>query len=165
MAASRNVELLGTFDQRVNLVGTEALARVTLDDTVKRKVAASLTNASETAPPDRIFLNLEHVRGLNDSVVCNVYVNLPVGVDPAMHPECKAGSIALFGVRKATMKDGKHSGNGLTFVLEITNIIDRLHLAGTLDAGHLDVRLVARNPVSREARISIDRISVFRQDG
>jgi tyrosinase len=105
------------------------------------------------------------VRGLNDSVVYNVYINLPEGEDPAKHPECKAGSIALFGVRKATMRDGKHSGNGLTFVLEITKIIDRLHLAGALDAGHLDVRLVPRNPVSEAARISVERISVFRQDG
>jgi tyrosinase len=165
MAASGNVELLGAFDQRVNMVGTDAHARVMLDDTVKRRVRASLTNASETTPPDRIFLNLEKVRGLNDSVVWNVYINLPEGEDPAKHPECKAGSIALFGVRKATMKDGKHAGNGLTFVLEITNIVDRLHLAGALDAGHLDVRLVARNPVSKGAQISIDRISVFRQDG
>jgi tyrosinase len=147
------------------MVGTDARARVTLNNTVRRKVTASLTNASETKPPDRIFLNLENVRGLNDSVVCNVYINLPEGEDPAKHPECKAGSIALFGVRKATMKDGEHSGNGLTFVLEITNIIDRLHLAGTLDGGHLDVRLVPRNPVSKGARVSIDRISIFRQDG
>jgi tyrosinase len=165
MATPRNVELLGAFHQRLNMIGKETRARVTLDDTVKRKVTASLARASETAPPDRIFLNLENVRGLNDSVVYNVYINLPEGGDPAKHPECKAGSIALFGVRKATMRDGKHSGNGLTFVLEITKIIDRLHLAGALDAGHLDVRLVPRNPVSEAARISVDRISVFRQDG
>ncbi len=165
MAASRNVELLGAFDQRVNMVGTDARARVMLDDTVKRRVTASLRNASETTPPDRIFLNLENVRGLNDSVVCNVYINVPEGEDPAKHPEYKAGSVALFGVRKATMKHGEHSGNGLTFVLEITHIFDRLHLAGALDSGHLDVRLVPRNPVSEAARISIDRISVFRQDG
>lgn len=163
--ATPNVELLGAYGQRMSIVGKEARARVTLDNTVKQKVTASLAAASQAKPPDRVFLNLENVRGVNDAAVFNVYINAPEGDDPAKHPECKAGSIALFGVRKATLKDGEHSGNGLTFVLEITDIVDRLHLAGALDAGHLDVRLVPRNPLSESAQVSIGRISVFRQDG
>lgn len=163
--ATPNVELLGAYGQRMSIVGKEARARVTLDNTVKQKVTASLAAASQAKPPDRVFLNLENVRGVNDAAVFNVYINAPEGDDPAKHPECKAGSIALFGVRKATLKDGEHSGNGLTFVLEITDIVDRLHLAGALDTGHLDVRLVPRNPLSESAQVSIGRISVFRQDG
>jgi len=160
-----NVELLGAYGQRMSVVGKEARARVTLDNTVKQKVTASLAAASQAKPPDRVFLNLENVRGVNDAAVFNVYINAPEGDDPAKHPECKAGSVSLFGVRKATLKDGEHSGNGLTFVLEITDIVDRLHLAGALDAGHLDVRLVPRNPLLESAQVSIGRISVFRQDG
>jgi tyrosinase len=160
-----NVELLGAYGQRMSVVGKETRARVTLDNTVKQKVTASLAAASQAKPPDRVFLNLENVRGVNDAAVFNVYINAPEGDDPAKHPECKAGSVSLFGVRKATLKDGEHSGNGLTFVLEITDIVDRLHLAGALDAGHLDVRLVPRNPLLESAQVSIGRISVFRQDG
>lgn len=163
--ATPNVELLGAYGQRMSIVGKEARARVTLDNTVKQKVTASLAAASQAKPPDRVFLNLENVRGVNDAAIFNVYINAPEGDDPAKHPECKAGSVSLFGVRKATLKDGEHSGNGLTFVLEITDIVDRLHLAGALDAGHLDVRLVPRNPLSESAQVSIGRISVFRQDG
>jgi tyrosinase len=163
--AMPNVELLGAYGQRMSVVGKEARARVTLDNTVKQKVTASLAAASQAKPPDRVFLNLENVRGVNDAAVFNVYINAPEGDDPAKHPECKAGSVSLFGVRKATLKDGEHSGNGLTFVLEITDIVDRLHLAGALDAGHLDVRLVPRNPLLESAQVSIGRISVFRQDG
>jgi tyrosinase len=165
MATPRNVELLGANTESVRLVGREARATVALDNAVKRKVAASLAAVTETAPPDRVFLNLENVRGLNDATVFNVYINVPDGEDPAQHPERRAGSIALFGVRKATVPQEQHAGNGLTFVLEITPIVDRLHLAGALDAGHLDVRLVPRNPVSEAAQISIGRISVFRQGG
>jgi tyrosinase len=163
--AMPNVELLGAYGQRMSVVGKEARARVTLDNTVKQKVTASLAAASQAKPPDRVFLNLENVRGVNDAAVFNVYINAPEGDDPAKHPECRAGSVSLFGVRKATLKDGEHSGNGLTFVLEITDIVDRLHLAGALDAGHLDVRLVPRNPLLESAQVSIGRISVFRQDG
>jgi tyrosinase len=163
--ATPNVELLGAYGQRMSIVGKEARARVTLDNTVKQKVTASLAAASQAKPPDRVFLNLENVRGVNDAAIFNVYINAPEGDDPAKHPECRAGSVSLFGVRKATLKDGEHSGNGLTFVLEITDIVDRLHLAGALDAGHLDVRLVPRNPLLESAQVSIGRISVFRQDG
>ena len=91
------------------------------------------------------------------------YFWLPEGDDPAKHPENLAGSITLFGVRKASLVDDKHAGNGLTFVLEITHIIDTLHLAGALKANQLQVRLVPLNPVPEAAQISIGRISVFRQ--
>jgi tyrosinase len=163
MATPRNVELLGANKESVRLVGREARTTVALDDAVKRKVTASLTAATEAAPPDRVFLNLENVRGLNDATVFSVYINLPEGEDPAQHPECRAGSLSLFGVRKATLADQEHAGNGLTFVLEITRIIDRLHLAKALDAAQLDVRLVPRNPVDEASQVSIGRISVFRQ--
>jgi tyrosinase len=96
-------------------------------------------------------------------IAFNVYINLPDGEDPAKHPDRLAGSIALFGVRKATLADTKHAGNGLTFVLEITHVIDTLHLAGALSVSQLHVRLVPLKPVPQAAQISIGRISVFRQ--
>ena len=136
-----------------------------LDTAVQRKVTASLqaATAAQNAAPDRIFFNLENVRGLNDATAFSVYINVPEGDDPARHPEHLAGSIALFGVRKATMADDEHAGDGLTFVLEITDVIDSLHLAGALNAGQLQVRLVPRRPVPEAAQVSIGRISIFRQ--
>jgi len=66
-------------------------------------------------------------------------------------------------VRKATEADAQHAGDGLTFVLEITDVIDKLHLDGALNANQLHVRLVPRLPVPDAAQISIGRISVYRQ--
>jgi tyrosinase len=66
-------------------------------------------------------------------------------------------------VRKATLADAKHAGNGLTFVLEITHVIDALHLAGALNVSQLHVRLVPLKLVPQAAQISIGRISVYRQ--
>jgi tyrosinase len=152
----------------VRLSGTEARASLVLDPAVQSKVSASLLavrQAVAPAAPDRVFLNLENVRGLSDATTFKVYINVPEGDDPAKHPENLAGSITLFGVRKASLVDDKHAGNGLTFVLEITHIIDTLHLAGALKANQLQVRLVPLNPVPEAAQISIGRISVFRQGG
>jgi tyrosinase len=165
MAGPKTVELLGANNQSLRLIGTEASTSVMLDATVQRKVITSLQTAATAAKPapDRIFLNLENVRGLNDATAFSVYINLPEGDDPARHPELLAGSIALFGVRKATLADGQHAGNGLTFVLEITHVIDALHLAGALNLSPLRVRLLPVKPVSEAAQISIGRISIFRQ--
>jgi tyrosinase len=168
MSAPKSTELIGASES-LKLTGTEARAAVKLDRSMQSKVSASLesvrTGAAAAAPaaPDRVFLNLENVRGLNDATSFNVYVNVPDGDDPAAHPALKAGSVALFGVRGASTADDTHAGNGLTFVLEITRIIDALHLAGGLNADQLHVRLVPRQPVAEESQISIGRISVFRQ--
>jgi tyrosinase len=165
MAGPKTVELLGANNHSLRLIGAEATTSVTLDAAVQRKVSMSLQTAGAAGKPapDRIFLNLENVRGLNDATAFSVYINVPEGEDPAQHPELLAGSIALFGVRKATVANGEHAGDGLTFVVEITHIIDALHLAGALNVSQLRVRLVPIKPVLEAAQISIGRISIFRQ--
>ena len=119
MPGPKTVELLGANNQSMRLAGAEARTTVMLDAAVQRKVTASLHAATAARPsaPDRVFLNLENVRGVNDATAFSVYINVPEGDDPARHPDHLAGSIALFGVRKATMADDKHAGDGLTFVL------------------------------------------------
>jgi tyrosinase len=129
---------------------------------VRRKVSASLALAAETATSDRVFLNLENVRGLTDSTAFRVYVDLPDDATPTDHPERLAGSVALFGVRKASLADEEHAGQGLTFVLEITKIVDALHLDNALDVDALNVRIVPVRPVPEDAQVSIGRISIFR---
>ena len=59
--------------------------------------------------------------------------------------------------------DGPQAGEGLTYVLEITDLVDDLHLQDGFDADALEVRIVPVRPVPEEAEISIGRISVFRQ--
>jgi tyrosinase len=163
VTSGKNVELVGANREALPIKGSEARTSVRLDAGVRQKVAASLAAAAETAAPDRVFLNLENVRGLADSTAFRVYVDLPEGANPAHHPERLAGSVALFGVRKASLADGEHAGQGLTFVLEITKIVDALHLNHALDVNALDVRIVPVKPVPEEAQVSIGRISIFRQ--
>ena len=166
MAGRKTVELLGANKQSLRLTGPEAKDAVVLDSAVQQRLTASLRSAATAAAaPDRVFLNLENVRGLHNGTAFDVYINVPEGADPAQYPDNLAGTIGLFGVRKATVADDKHAGTGLTFVLEITHIIDALHLSGALNAGQLHVRLVPVRPVPEAAKISIGRISVYRQSG
>jgi len=163
-AMSRSVNLLGASDTQLRLAGMGGTTRVTLHPPVQKKLAASLTAAPQ-AVPGRVYLNLENVRAKRDGAVFTVYINLPHGADPAKHPELRAGSIALFGARAASETDGEHAGEGLSFSLDISSIVDVLHQAQDLDAGKLDVQLVPRNPLPEEAQVTIGRIGVYLQEG
>lgn len=163
MTTGRNMELVGASQGPLPIKGSGASTSVKLDAGVRRKVSASLLMASETAAPDRVFLNLENVRGTHDASVLNVYINLPEGAKPDEHPEFLAGSVGLFGLRKASLQDGKHGGQGLNFVLEVTKIIDVLHLNNALDADSLHVRIVPHQAVPDQAQITVGRVSIYRQ--
>ena len=173
VASEKNVELVGANSESLPIQGGEARTSVKLDTAVRRKVSASLSAAARPVAaeralqkptlPDRVFLNLENVRGLSDAAAFQVYVGLPEGAKPADHPDRLAGSVGLFGVRKASLADGEHAGQGLTFALEITNIVDALHLNNSLDVDSLDVRIVPTKPVPEQAKVSIGRVSIFRQ--
>jgi tyrosinase len=158
----RNVELVGANQEALSIRGSGASTSVRLDAAVRRKVSASLARASETAVPDRVFLKLENVRGAHDATVLSIYINLPEGSKPSDHPELLAGSVGLFGLHGASVTDGKHGGQGLNFVLDITKIVDALHLNGALDVDSLQVRIVPRRAVPDEAQITIGRIGIYR---
>ena len=164
MPTGKNVELLGASPQPLSISGSGATqTSVQLDTGVRRKVVQSFSMAAQAVEPDRVFLNLENVTGLADSAAFQVYVGVPPGADPAQHPELRAGTIGLFGVRKASLTDDEHAGKGQTFVLEITRIVDALHLGNNFDVGALDVRIVPVRPIPESAKISIGRVSIFRQ--
>jgi tyrosinase len=168
--SNTNVELVGASTRSVSVRGADARSHVRLDSSMRRKVTASLSappvsaaGIAEAAAPDRVFLNLENVRGPSDSVIFQVYVGVPEGEDPAERPDLLAGTIAPFGLSKASRPDDEHAGQGLTFVLEITDLVDGLHLSNSFDVDRLPVRIVPVHPVPDEAAITIGRISIYRQ--
>jgi tyrosinase len=160
--SGKNVELVGANQQPLPIKGSGVSTTVRLDPGVQRKVTASLARASETAVPDRVFLNLENVRGVEDATTLDVYINLPEGAKPSDHPELFAGSVSLFGLRRASAKDEKHAGEGLNLVLDITDVVDTLHLKNALNVDSLNVRIVPANEVRDEDQITVGRVSIYR---
>lgn len=163
VATGSTMELVGASQQALPIKASGASTYVRLDAGVRRKVSASLALASEAAPPDRVFLNLENVRGTHDASVLSAYIDLPEGAKPGDHPELLAGSVGLFGLRGASLKDGRHAGQGLTFVLEITKIIDALHLQNALNVDSLHVTIVPHRAIPDQAQITVGRVSIYRQ--
>ena len=164
--ATKKTELLGANREAIALGGGTVETRVQIDKKVGRKLRASFQSSARAAAPtepDRIFLNLENIRGANDATIFYVYVDLPKGAKPEDHPECLAGSVSLFGVRKASRLDDRHAGNGINETLEITDIVDSLHLQNKLDTDHLNVQFVPHTEIKPTDRISIGKVSLYRQ--
>jgi len=165
-AEPKKTELLGASKSALRLKGMGIDAPVKLDARVRRKAAASLamaSTASTASVPDKVFLKVENVRGDFDATALSVYVNLPEKAKPGKSSEYLAGTIALFGLNRASAKDGQHAGEGLTFILGITRIVDELHLENDLDADSLQVRIVPTRPLPDDVKITVGRISVYRQ--
>lgn len=147
-----NAELVGASKEPLRIKSSGARATVRLDHGIRVKMSASLALASEVNVPDQVYLQLENIRGNIDAFKLNISVNQQI-----------AGTVALFGLRRATLKDGRHGGEGLTFVLDITNIIDNLFLDNALDADSLDVRIVPNQAVPDNAEFTVGRVSVYRR--
>ena len=156
------VELMGATQGSVSVKGSGARAVVKLDVGVRQKVTASLVAASQTAPPDRVFLRLDNVVG-RVSGVLSVYINLPEGGKAAQYPHLLAGSVGLFGLRQASEPTGRHGGKGMNFTLDITKVIDQLHLDQSFNIDTLQVSLVSNIAIPGSNPITVGRISIYRQ--
>ena len=161
----QNVELVGANDATVTVRGTAA-SQLRLDararDSVTAGFAPDAAADAARAASDRVLLNLENVRGQSDASAFRVYVGVPDGEDVEAHPDLLAGSVAPFGLRKASQADGEHAGQGLNFVFDITRIVDELHATGSF-VDQLPVRIVPVRELPAEAAVTIGRISIFRQ--
>jgi tyrosinase len=162
-ALPKQTELLGASEGPLHMDKGATQASIKLDTIVRRKTVASLANASETGLPDKTFLKLENVRGAFDASVLGVYVDLPENDGAGDSRQYLAGSVALFGMRRASVKDGQHGGEGLTFVLDVTPFIDQLHLANAMEVDSLRVNVVPDRPLPDGAEITVGRVSLYRQ--
>jgi tyrosinase len=158
-----NAELMGSNRGSLPVNGTGTRTIIALSPQVREKVSETLNLASPSAPPDRVYLALENIRGTRDATVLNAYINLPEGANPKDHPNLLAGSVGLFGLRRASSRSGQHGGDGLSFTLDITGIVDQLHLSRALISDSIQVAIIPSRPLPEQADITIGRVSVYRR--
>jgi len=151
MDSDAQSELVGANNEALALDASGGRTTVKLDTSGWKTVTNSLQKASVTSLPDEVYLQLEGIKGTADSNTYTVSVN-----------HHYAGHISLFGLRIASKTDGKHGGAGLTIRLDISEIIDQLHINNAIEANSLDVLIQPVGPVSEEDPLTIDRISIYR---
>jgi tyrosinase len=164
MAPQDKVELLGASATGLRLAADSPVrATVGLDTQTRKRVSASLAGAESLGQPDRVFLNLENIMSDNNALILQVFVGLSDQDGASAAPAMAAGTVSLFGVAKASRSDAPHGGNGISAVLEISHIIDSLHLADNFSVDELAVEVVPFGDVPEGAEVSIGRISLYRQ--
>lgn len=152
MDAGTNSELVGANDGTFKIDSSGARTTVKFDKESWNKVSASLESVSSSKLPDNVYLQIENVKGNMDGNILTVTVNQQL-----------AGHISLFGLRKASMKDGEHGGTGLTFLLDITDVVDNMHLENALDLNSLDVTILPSNEIPAGEEITVGRVSLYRE--
>jgi tyrosinase len=89
--------------------------------------------------PGRVYLRIEGLTATTAAADYDVYLNLPDGTPAAARPELRAGTISSFGVVEASQRGELHDGTGLTAVLDVTRVRDRLAQEGRWDPTALTV--------------------------
>lgn len=165
MGSETTVEMMGSGSGRVQLAGSERQSsKVQINRPSMERLVMSLDGGEEnTETPDRVFLNLENVRSRSDTVIFQVYVGLAADAAASDESSQLAGTISLFGALEASSDESEHAGNGITYVLEITDIVDRLYVGQSLDADQLDIDIVPRGNIPEGAGVEIGNISLYRQ--
>jgi len=150
MAKKPKSELVGASTKALSLTN-EIATSVKLKKSAWKMVSNSLLLASFSSIPDQVFLQLEGVKGTAIANSLSVYVN-----------DEFVKSVSLFGLLNASLKGGPHGGQGLTFKINITNIVDNLHLNGGLAIESLRIKLETKNELPKSDEITVDRIGVYR---
>ena len=165
MMLPKEAELLGVNSDELQIKGSGAHTVVRLNTDVCRDLVASRANTSGGTSPDRVYLILENIRGTYDPTILNVYINVPEDASQADHRNQLAGSVGLYGLRRASIQHGEDGGLGLTFVLDITRILIEQPAAKSPYANEIRVSIVPQRQLPDPADLVVGRVSIFRQKG
>ncbi len=145
--------LVGSNADAVTVSATPATTRI--------QILPSETAVAGAVTEERLFLNLENVRGAAPSGVLNIAISSPsADTLPAGTAPRQVETIALFGLAKASASDGSHGGNGLSLTIDITDFAKTLVNATQAVLEQLDVRI--EQPESTTP-ITVERVKVFKQ--
>lgn len=126
------------------------------------KLEPAAANLAASPEEQRVYLNLENIRGEAPSGALKIRISAPQpGAVPAETTSITK-SVALFGLAKASAEDGPHGGEGVNVTIDITDIARKL----AQEAGvALDQLQVAIEQPAREGLppITVDRVSVYKQ--
>jgi tyrosinase len=158
--AEENIpELVGASEERVPLTDRSTGVEVALE----APSGPALMERAEGAQPRKVYLRVENVRGtLFTAPSYLVHINLPPGADPTTDEDRLVGQVTMFGVREASEVDEEHSGSGLTFPFEITDVVRRLQEAGEWDPERLRVTFTPVGAGAAEGGdVSAGQVSLF----
>jgi len=147
-------EMVGATDEPVPLRTQPTSAEVPMTP----PTGPALRSFEADEEPRRVIVTLENVRGAGMAMNYSVYVN-----------DRLAGVLPMFGVREATRASERHSGSGLEFRFDVTDIIRetnadpsnlRVRFVPLIDEEERQVALRSLESTEAEPEFQIGRVSV-----
>lgn len=145
-------ELIGANEKSVKLQSAGIKTSVKFHKPAFAITRNNLKKASLSQIPDHIYLQIENVKGTIDAHLLSVSVN-----------DHYVGHVSLFGLRNSSKADGHHGGEGLTFILNITDVFDDLHINNSLDINAIDIKIQPDNELADNHDITVGRVSIYRE--
>jgi tyrosinase len=163
MDTPKDSVLLGMSSGEVVIDGPRTDTRVTLSPAAIQSLVSRLSSAVEEPPAARVYLALEDVQGTHDASILRVHLELPK--DTAKHQrEFHAGSVALYGIRRASLRHAGSSARGLGFILDITPFFKGLSPARSSLADEIIVSIRPHGGLPAGTTVVIGQIRIFRED-
>jgi tyrosinase len=162
MILPKEAELLGANSEELEIKGSGADTVVRLN-TDLQKLVTGLAKTSSEKPPGGIYLALENVRGTQDATVLDVSISRREDASLGEQRDQLAGSVGLYGLRRASVQSDQGGGSGLSFVLDITQILLEQPVAALSDANEIHVSIVPHHRLPDAAPIAVGRVSIFFQ--
>jgi tyrosinase len=143
--------LVGASETSTRLASTPTTTRVRMDPEASQDTSLALGGE-----PERAYLNIENIVGLEPSASYRVYVNSK-GDDRGY-----AGLLPMFGLVERSGRGDPHGGNGLTYVLDITRLVQELKQRGEWDSEGFEVTFVPDDEGTSEGRgPRVGRVSLY----
>jgi tyrosinase len=156
-APAQPAEMVGATSQSFDLAGTTTHATVPV---VTARAAARVARVAQPVGPRRVFVDVENLTAKTRPGSYDVYLGVPVGDDPAAHPDRLVGTLPMFGVVEASRSTTKHAGSGMHYALDATELYERLAALPGFDPSQLRVSFV---PARAKAggTVHVGRVSLY----
>jgi tyrosinase len=167
MKSQPRSEMVGASRAKIALTGSAQTTTFTIAQ--PSGPAKARVEAAKAPSSGKVYLVIENVKSKESHATYGVYVDLPTKPSASDYEQHYAGAMHLFGVRHASKRSKQHAGNGLTFSLDITNLVGILVAKKEWDDKNVRVSFVPRgssgeaiNAIAKHDPIQIGRVSVYR---
>lgn len=156
-------EELGSSAGEVLVAGSGVTTLVDMHRGVHRASLVSEALISGATTQGQAYLAIDDMRGERDAVVLHVGLELPGDGAAIPSQPYVAGSVGLYGLRRASSPHAGSPGRGLSFVLDITPFFDSLRSQRPVNIEHLLVTLRPHPPLSEGHSLAVGRLRIFRR--
>lgn len=154
----RPLEVAAATNVKQTLLGEKI--EVPLAITPSKRIVGSFAPLNESLKSaKRTIIRIENVTGKGLPPIHDVYLNFPEkgGEKEAYY----AGSLSLFGLQDASTPSAHHSGSGQNYVLNVTELMNRLRSMPNWDQSALNISIEPSREFQTGDSVSIGRISVY----